>query len=366
VFDWSSVIRVEMFLQATGSNNVYVIFDAVRMSSAINYPQRLFDLGLQFIPVASFDGNTALYEVQTACESEGARFFADENGVLHFENRQHYNLPQYKSAVYEYNFGRTTEFEHPDPTQGLINTVNVHLQPRHIVASKTIWNNLQPFLIPHGATVTVWATFQDPVPTTTSGLVTPVSTTDFLANDASDGSGTDRTSNISIVTTKFTKSAKLDITNGYSGDVYMTLLQLRGTPAEQGDEIIVKLVDATSVAQFGESPAGGYDVASKYLSDITYANTLGQQLIDWYKNPLSRVINNVNALPQLQIGDMISVVNNYVAATFLMRLLGLTFSYSNNNGLKGTINARSVNPFETLTLFQIGSSSIGGTDVISS
>lgn len=364
IFNWSSVVRVELLLEATGSNSVYVIIDEVRISEELNYPRRYFDTGLQNIGVAAFSGNTALFEIKEACNSEGARFYADENGDLHFENRQHYNLEAYQVSSAQFDFSRIISFNHPEGDTGIINSVTIKMTPRSIVATKVIWTYFEVVQIPAGGTITRWASFADPVPTTSTGLVTPVATTDYLANDAANGSGTNRTSSISIVTTKFTDSAKLEITNGFGSPVYLTFLQLRGTPAEKQPEIVVPVVDQDSIDTYGEMPNGGLTLTPKYLSSVDYAEILGQYIVDSYGDQLTRTKIKVPALPQLQIGDMITVVNTPIDKTYLMRILGIPFGFDPGSGFNQTIYSRQVFPSELADFFEIGTSEIGGSDII--
>lgn len=362
VFDFSDVVRVEFILEATPGNSAYAIFDEVRLTHQHNYPRRYFDLGLQEIPVAAFSGNTALFEIKAAAESEGARFYSDEEGRLHFENRQFYNNnEEFKVSQLQLTFADLINYEHPKGDQGVINSVNVKINPRRIVATKEVWRYGEVVQITNGDTITRWASFIDPVPVTASGLITPVSTTDYTANDQADGLGTDRTANISIVITKFTTGAKLEITNNYTSPVYLTLLKLRGTPAEQQGEQNVPVKDETSIAIYGEQIQ---NIETKYLASTEYAQILGQQIIDWYKDPIDRVQITHPALPQLQIGDMISVVNGLTGQEQLMRIIGNAFSMGNGQMFDQKTRLRSVNPFELLNFFEIGVSEIGGSDII--
>lgn len=349
----------------TDFDTVFAIFDELRITDRHFYPERIFDLGLQNIGIAAFGGNTALFEIKSAAESEGARFFADEEGRLHFENRQHYNNdPKYKVSVHEFNFERIMQLENPQSDFDIINSVSVRLKPRVIVDTKVIWSYGYKHLINASQTVEVWASFSDPVPVTDTGLITPVPTTDYTANDNEDGSGSDRTANLDIEITKFTDSAILKITNNHGSPVYVTFFQLRGTPAEQAPEIFIRKRDQSSIDNYGERPVGGASIESKYLTDPVYADALAQQIVDWYKDPIDRIEVEVPALPQLQIGDMITVVNGFSEDTFLMRVSGLKYSFSNSDGLMSSVKARTVSPFELLTFFEIGASEIGGSDVI--
>lgn len=363
--NWSSIVRFNVFFDATGSNTTYVIIDEVRITDHINYMRRYIDTGLQFIPVAWFAGNTALYEIKTACEAEGAKFYVDETGCLHFENRQFYNTHnEYKKSRWGFNFDRLTDLEFSGE-ENIINNVVVKIKPRKVVSAvEEIWNYaFKPSFNP-SETKTIWASLQDPCPATTAGIITPEATTDYTANTKEDGSGTDKTSKISIVVTRFPEAVKLDITNTDAGVVYLTLLKLRGTPAKEADEIIVSYKDDDSIAIYGEKPVGGLIIENKYLADEYYASIRAEQIVDTYKLPMTSVSLKSRCVPQLQLGDMISVRNKDTGKDYLQRITNIKMSYSGNS-LEQTIVSRPVSPQELLSYFTIGSSAIESTDVIS-
>ena len=60
-------------------------------------------------------------------------------------------------------------------------------------------------------------------------------TTDYLANDSSDGTGTNRTANITVTETKRAQSMDIALANGHSGAVYITKLQARGNAVTAND-----------------------------------------------------------------------------------------------------------------------------------
>ena len=80
---------------------------------------------------------------------------------------------------------------------------------------------------------------------------TPVATTDYLANTASNGTGTNKTSDIGIAVVKSTKNMQITITNNADAKVYLTKLQARGTAVTISDPAIVKTSDATSQTKYG-------------------------------------------------------------------------------------------------------------------
>ena len=77
-------------------------------------------------------------------------------------------------------------------------------------------------------------------------------TTDYTANDASDGSGTDRTSSITIALVKKSQSMKITVTNGHSGSVYLTKLQAQGNALVAKDKVSIGAENAASQSTYGK------------------------------------------------------------------------------------------------------------------
>lgn len=365
--DLRQVNSIEMRYRTNSASFNYVLIDEIRFCKKTDYPLRYFDIGLQEIPVAWWSSNTVLYEIKTACEAEGARFYTDEEGNFHFENRQFYNTkPEYKRSRHGFNFNNILDLEYRGKDTDIINTVVVKIKPRKVVDTpKVMWTYPEVIEIDTGESVDVWASFTDPCPTTTTGIILPVSTTDYLANAQEDGLGTNKTSALNISIVRFAQAAKLTLTNTDASTIYVTFLQVRGTPAEYNEEISLVIEDEESIAKYGTSPSGGYVVENKYLADENYAEIIGTQLIDWYKDPVKKILLKSRCVPWLQIGDLISIKNDDIGAYYIMRIIKLKYFYDKDSGLNMDIESREVGRFETLSFFTIGVSAIEGNDVIS-
>jgi len=107
-------------------------------------------------------------------------------------------------------------------------------------------------LLVAGETKVYWATFADSngVSNIAGDVVAPVSVTDYLGNSAQDGSGVDRTADITITATILAGSAKLDVKNTSATSLYLTLLKIRGKIYTNLGELQIESVDATSQAKY--------------------------------------------------------------------------------------------------------------------
>lgn len=119
---------------------------------------------------------------------------------------------------------------------------NVFRQVRTVVHPKTIdpaatsvlyaTEGTPPAIAPM-TTLTIWGDYRDTTDDRTliGGLdrVVPIAAnTDYVANSAEDGTGSDETANITVVTSDFATTAKFEITNNTLATVYLTRLQIRG------------------------------------------------------------------------------------------------------------------------------------------
>lgn len=289
------------------------ILEDILVSLGFGSSQYVLDVGINTIPFAWFDKDKrAGVRIRELCESEEARFYQDENGILRFENRNHWANYPYQTPVRTIDSADIINDEDDNSTR-IINRAIVIAKPRKVDASPSVVWTLtdQPAIAP-GQTITIWAAFFDaeagneklPI----SEITTPASTTDYTGNTVVDGSGTNRTASISISVTNFVESAKIQITNNHGSDtVYLTLMQLRGKAARGGPQAIQAVVEnANSINKF---EAQEYTVKNDLIQDRLIAETIANNLVNKYKDPMSRRIISIPGIPHLQLGDLLNVIN---------------------------------------------------------
>lgn len=182
----------------------------------------------------------------------------------------------------------------PSSLDQTYNRVRATIHPKTIDAAATTVIASQTGSAPDiaaGASQTIWLTFRDPdeVKRLIGGLsaVTPiVATTDYTANDAADGGGTDRTASVSVATTVFASSAKFVVTNNYTGTVYLTKLQLRGKGVYDDGP---RTFEAYSVQPYGDRP---YEFDMPYQDDAE----IGQSAATFIEASYNDLTQQVNSL----------------------------------------------------------------------
>lgn len=143
-------------------------------------------------------------------------------------------------------------------------------------------------------------------------LTTPESVTDYLANASQDGTGTDKTSALTVTVTdhgggRFT----LRLVNTDAGTIYVTKFQLRGQPVE--------FYADRAEAQFSKS-VSGLKAGRGLQFDVPFAGDTGQKLRDyayqelrvgrypWPTLQLHFIAGNASSIPALlavELGDLI-------------------------------------------------------------
>lgn len=140
------------------------------------------------------------------------------------------------------------------PWDELRNDIRITGWPRQATAANTeLWKLNNVPLIDAGETLTIWAEHNyEGEPCPASSITTPASTTDYTANTAADGGGTDKTAQISITPTVYATRTKLAITNNDAAGVYLTLMKLRGTGLYAYSPVTVQESDSSSISEYGK------------------------------------------------------------------------------------------------------------------
>jgi len=288
------------------------IIEDILVTLGFGSSQYSLDVGINTIPFAWFDKNkSAGRRIRDICEAEEAHFYQDENGILRFENRNHYSVYPHQNVQRIIDSGDILE-DGNDVSTRIINRAIVIAKPRKIdAAASVIWTNQTVDSIAHGQSLTIWAAFYDdqagsevlPI----KDITTPAATTDYVGNTQADGGGADRTASLSLVVTNFVESAKIVITNNHATDtIYLTTLQLRGKAARVTQAIQAIEEDAGSINKF---EAQEYVLENNLIQSKSVAETIAANLVARYKDPLDRRILKIPGIPHLQLKDLVSVMN---------------------------------------------------------
>lgn len=265
--------------------------------------------------------------------SEGGFIKELANGRIAFEDRhKRLKAPHLTSqATFSDVVGATlgySNIKQSDPLPGIFNLFEITFPTFTVGSLATLWtlseSGASSPLISPGETRTFVAMYPTPsAPTADAGVdawTTPVENTDYDANTASDGSGTDVSSDLAVAVVKGANTMEIAITNNGSVAAYVTLLQARGTPVSQNDPIRIFAEDATSKTAYGERI---FTAGKNFVPDSAEARDWADFNLSIFKDSIPILSKRVDAnrdqahLDEVltrDISDRITVVANTFAS----------------------------------------------------
>lgn len=330
------------------------LYETMLQNLGYGTAQYSLDVGINTIPFALFEKGTRYSDIiHDLAQAEFGHFYQDEEGVLRFENRQHWDSSPHNSVSMVISTSEVIDARAPD-TDHIINVVEVRSDVRSKQPLQTIYrnDNLTGITIGNGDSLDFFVDYEDPVLSVTNpsegGTVSF-----FVANSAEDGSGTDLTSSITLSkASHFAHSSKFTFSNSSIQDAFITQLVIAGRPAKKVGEIYHRAEDDSSVTAFEERP---YTIENDYIQDQSWAETLAQLILSDFGEPENLQEISIKAQPQLQLGDLISWQGRY------WRVFGINTRLDPSSGF---IQDLKLLQRTIQTYFRIGISTIGGTDRI--
>ena len=187
-----------------------------------------------------------------------------------------------------------------DPLPNIFNRFPIDIVTYAVGALATLWTHSEtgassPLLAP-GESRSFSARYPTPSAATDAVAVdawtTPVASTDYTANTASGGSGTDVTSDIAVAVTKSAQTMAITLTNNGSTVAYITLLQARGTPVTANDPVRVVAEDTSSQSTYGQR---SFRPREQFVPDTQEGQGWADFNLSIYKDPIPIVQITVHA-----------------------------------------------------------------------
>lgn len=356
-FENRFVDRSAVFTSVTTDVVIESLFSQLGMSTA----QYHLDPGINVIPFGVIDKGASLKNViSKLVESENGQLYQREDGVIVFENRQHWDSSPYTQIQRIINTSQVINALAPSEDH-IINVVEVKSQRREKAINQMIWSMASPQLIPANGTLEIFADFSDeigslpvlavdtPVYYATGGSLTSA----FATNVLEDDTGATNDGFISLQSySQFTTSYKMVFQNSSATPTFLTKLDLWGRPAKSTGEIYVRRERDASVTAYEERPL---TIENEFIQSEDWAESLAEMILEDF----SRVENlqniTIRALPELQLGDLISWQGRY------WRVYDIKSKLDPGNGF---IQELSLLQRTIRQYFRIGISTIGGTDKI--
>lgn len=261
------------------------------------------------------------YVANKLIEAEIGRLYMDESGIIRFKNRYNYDL----NPVYTFDKRNVVDYQVSDITK-VINSVKITVAPRIVQSLQSIYISSTPILVEVGATIEVWATFNDPVTTVNAPDLSDTELTDSYYIGSLDEFGDMPYSDIGLDSIEvFSKAAKLTFTNTGSNAAYISELELYGTPAKIVDSKLIEEKDQDSIDKFEEQV---YEISdNEYIQDESNAQSRAEILLHDYAAYGSEIELEVKGSPALQLGDAINLdLDGYQGIHIIMKTINIVSS----------------------------------------
>lgn len=175
--------------------------------------------------------------------------YVSSDGTFAYKSRN--DLDPVKYSITQSEILRDIDLQ--QPWDELRNDIRITGYPRQETEADTeLWKLNYTPAIAAGETITVWAEHNyngDQCPALS--ITTLAATTDYTANTVADGSGTDKTAQISTNQTAYATRTKLEVTNNDPSAVYLTLLRIRGIGLFSHSGVLAMESDTASINNYG-------------------------------------------------------------------------------------------------------------------
>lgn len=290
-----------MFTAQRTDQVLQTLFDSMGLSTS----QYELDEGLNTIPFGLFEKGTRFSDIMHELAiAENGNIHQDEMGIIRFENRQHYYLSPFNQIQHILMTAQVMEANVPNE-DNIINVVEIRspIREKQPLQSIFVLPSLSYIEIPASSTEDKFFEFQDPV----LSLTDPTNggtNSFFVANSASDESGSDVSSSVSFTNLgTFAKSVKYRIRNNTGATAYVTQLVLAGRVAKQTGQLYFRNSMSASVTAYEERVLS---LQNDYIQNPTWAESFSNLILQDFSTPESMQTLTIRAVPQLQIGDLIS------------------------------------------------------------
>lgn len=330
------------------------VLETLSGSLGMSTAQYEYDTGINIIPFGLFDSGTRYADIfRDLVEAENGHYYQDEEGIFRFENRQHWDSSPHTSIQAIISTGQVIDAEAPNDDH-IINVVEIRAELREKRSAEEVYNLSEgsSIAVPANSSVDQFFEFDDPVLALTAPTVGGAQSY-YVANSASDGSGSDKSSSITFTNLgTFARSVKYQISNSSSGIVYVTELVLSGRVARHTSDLYYRAQDDSSVTAYQERLLS---IDNPYIQNSDWAESYAAMVLRDFAETENLQKITIRALPQLQLGDLISWQGRYWRIFDIKSTLEPTVGFIQQL----TLLQRTITPY-----FRIGISTIGGSDLI--
>ena len=242
--------------------------------------------------------------------AETGRLFLDENGILTFWNRERINtLSAISATLTQSKDLKNIEFNVDE--EAIKNRCIITATPKGSAGIQAVWTNGDVEVLNPYSDTLIWLpahgsqTAMIELEETCTTWITPVPNTDYTANSASDGSGTDYTGSVAVTYFQTYGNAAAIIVQNYANvPVYLTRFQIRANPLRIYRWIKVSYIDETSANQYGEQ---AIEIENNFMDDESFARQIAENNVLRYRNTKNLFKASIIGNTNISCGDLVSV-----------------------------------------------------------
>jgi hypothetical protein len=237
---------------------------------------------------------TALDAIHQLEEAELGVFFVARDGDATFRGRHAFGSSV--MTISEDDVLRAIAI--PQPWEVVRNVANIYSYPKQLFdVDATLWQLQDVPPIPAGDSVTVYAKFRYNGESVGGGPGTI--SFNYTVNTASDGTGSDITSQCTHGNTDIGAGVTLTLTNNSSQNGYITLWQAVGDPVYAQSITVLKNEDATSQGKYGPRVL---TIDTPWQESTNLAQDYATFMVSFLKDPKYFPIVQVEDRPDIQYG----------------------------------------------------------------
>ena len=276
------------------------------------------------------DGPRTIEALRIVEETEAGFVKETRDGKIAFESRFTRLLSPYNASVATFSDANTAvhtylHLAQEDPLSTITNHLEATARMYQTDSVAVLWTHPEtgsssPVLAP-GESKTFIAVYPNPDAPNNAlevdAWTTPAATTDYLANTASNGSGTNLTSSIGVTQTKTAQKMVMTFTNNHSSSTaYMTKIQARGTAVKSLNPVEIRAIDSGSQTTYGERK---YSAETEFIPSSQEAQSWCDYQLSIYSSPVEIITmtfsanvseENLTEAIARDVSDRITIVAN--------------------------------------------------------
>jgi hypothetical protein len=336
-----------------GYNEAVVVVEILEgLAVGLTSSDYSLDPGLFSIPYVWLDDESVLDELWQLAAACGGRFYADRDGLLRYENMQHWLLHALGETLDRSDYAEL-KLRYDDAN--LFSQATVEASPRRLGASIVLWEPDELIQVPAGGTRTI-----------TARLKQPAYTISAITYQAHTSGGANITSDVTLTPTPTYYAQRIDITFANANTTYaatINAMQITGIPV-LGAATVEEAATSTNAFWTSRVARSRSVRGNLYVQSRAQARALAEFVKDTQELPkLDYVMSNVLGDPARELGDYITINDDLVmsaARGAYITAISWTLGIQGYKQTITAIDAANVFKYGPTDYFKIGTDTLNG------